>query len=519
MNDTMDAKDFILKCKNDIIYFAEHMLRTEEGDFYKLEEHQKEMITCTDSQVLYFLGRRMGKSFTLAIQSLHQALFFKYQTIFVLSPTNDQASELADTINGLIERSVLLEQEVIVDNKLEKKFKNGSRIKIRTAGGKGNVSSVIGSGVNILILDEIQDLSEDLIYKILPTVRGQSGKSRLITAGTPRNKSGFLYENYISACKLWNNGDWIYDKNKKGKFTVFMKQTAFLDENDEIIASGTPRITIDELYEDLNTMPLIEFKQEYCLDFMSSISDVYPDSLQAEVFYKDKENTSFRSKKPVVYGLDVGKMRNESVLTIGEVIPAPTEDNKSYKKIDVKYYKEFPLGTDYDEIEDYCAYELPRFFPNIIRGVIDATGVGVPVFEAIEKKVKKGLKPYLVEPYKFSKEKKKDLVEGGVAALERGQVRIAYHPRLKKEMTGYKRELTDSNNIVYAKQAGSDDYVDSLNLCLYNIALGLLVKPPIAVSKVPKTIQKTYRDEIIWHKEKIRKPMRQKPLNKIRRRL
>ena len=101
MNDTMDAKDFILKCKNDIIYFAEHMLRTEEGGFYKLEEHQKEMITCTDSQVLYFLGRRMGKSFTLAIQSLHQALFFKYQTIFVLSPTNDQASELADTINEI----------------------------------------------------------------------------------------------------------------------------------------------------------------------------------------------------------------------------------------------------------------------------------------------------------------------------------------------------------------------------------------------------------------------------------
>ena len=86
-------------------------------------------------------------------------------------------------------------------------------------------------------------------------------------------------------------------------------------------------------------------------------------------------------------------------------------------------------------------------------------------------------------------------------------------------MTGYKRELTDSNNIVYAKQAGSDDYVDSLNLCLYNIALGLLVKPPVAVSKVPKTIQKTYRDDITWQKEKIRKPMRQKPLNKIRRRL
>lgn len=515
----MDAKEFILKCKKDIIYFAEHILRTEDGGYYTLEDHQREMITCEDPQVLYFLGRRCGKSFTLAVQSLHKAIFNKYQKVFVLSPTNDQAMELADMINGLIERSALLEQEVVVDNKLEKRFKNGSRIKIRTAGGKGNVSSVIGSGVNMLILDEIQDLSEDLIYKILPTVRGQSGVSRLITAGTPRNKSGFLYESYNKASKIWNNGSWSYDKDKKGKFTVFMKQTAYMDEDDNIIASGTPRITVEELYEDLDSMPIIEFKQEYCLDFMSSISDVYPENLQQQIFYTPPQNIPFRTKKPVVYGLDIGKMRNESVLTIAEVIPAPTPDNQSYKKLDVKYYKEFPLGTDYDEIEDYCAYTLPRLFPNIIRGVIDETGVGIAVVEAIEKKIKKGPKSYLVEGYKFSKEKKKDIVEGGVASMERGQVKASYHPRLQKEMTGYKREVTDSNNTIYQKQAGSDDYVDSFNLCLHNISLGLLVKPPVAVTKVPRTIEKTYRDDRLWQIRENIKPMRQKPLNNIRRRI
>ena len=40
---------------------------------------------------------------------------------------------------------------------MEKKFYNGSRIVIKTGGGKGNVSSVIGSGANMLIIDEIEE--------------------------------------------------------------------------------------------------------------------------------------------------------------------------------------------------------------------------------------------------------------------------------------------------------------------------------------------------------------------------
>ena len=138
----MDAKEFVKRCRDDIVFFAESVCRSEDGGFYELEEHQKAMVTSEQSQVIYFCGRRLGKSFMLAIEAIHRALFFKYQKVFVLSPTETQAKELAETISGMIERSTLILQEVKVDNRFEKKFYNGSRIVIRTAGGKGNVSCV-----------------------------------------------------------------------------------------------------------------------------------------------------------------------------------------------------------------------------------------------------------------------------------------------------------------------------------------------------------------------------------------
>ena len=94
----MEAIDFIRKCRNDIVFFAEHVVRSEDGSFYKLEPHQKAMVTSKEGQVVYFCGRRLGKSFMLAVEALHKALFKKYQRVFVLSPTENQAKELAETM-------------------------------------------------------------------------------------------------------------------------------------------------------------------------------------------------------------------------------------------------------------------------------------------------------------------------------------------------------------------------------------------------------------------------------------
>ena len=173
MEAAMTMEEFVVKCKDDFVFFAENMIRSEDGGFYSLEEHQKAMVTSEEPQVVYFCGRRLGKSFMLAIECIHRALFFPYQRVFVLSPTETQAKELAETISGMIDRSAVIERDLVTNNVMEKKFKNGSRIVIRTGGGKGNVSSVIGSGANLLIIDEIQDVEDGIINKIIPVMRGQ----------------------------------------------------------------------------------------------------------------------------------------------------------------------------------------------------------------------------------------------------------------------------------------------------------------------------------------------------------
>ena len=518
----MDSLTFIRRCKDDIIFFAEHMLLDEEGSYYKLEPHQKAMMTSTEGHVVYFCGRRLGKSFMLAVESIHRALFFKYQKIFVLSPTESQAKELAETITGLIERSSLIENEVKLNNIMEKKFRNGSRIVIKTGGGKGNVSSVIGSGANMLIIDEIQDVPDILISKIIPIQRGQKGAAKFIISGTPRDRSGFLYESLENAPRVWDDGKWYEYPENTGNFTVYRQQTCYMDDDDNIVRSSTPRITVQELKEDYENIPRLQFLQEYCLDFMSSVSDVYSEDLRDKALYMPPKDYEFSSYNPVVAGIDIGKMRNETVLYIAEVIPKPQVEDKSYKILDLKWVKEFPLGTNYTEIEDFLSYELPMLFPNLFRIVVDATGVGEAVCEVLQKRARKTDAKYIVEPFKFSKEKKKDLVESGVAALERGQAIIAYNKRLNHEMRGYKRELTDSNNYVYQKTAGSDDYVDAMNLCLYNIALGLINHVPIGFDIVPKMIDKQFGQKledktIINQPSRLRRPNRRVVNSKRRR--
>ena len=106
-------------------------------------------------------------------------------------------------------------------------------------------------------------------------------------------------------------------------------------------------------------------------------------------------------------------------------------------------------GGCLDEIERYIIYELPKRFPNIRRGVFDATGVGKAVYEKVERAVRLSKNPYPVEEFVFSVKTKKEAVEFGVGAMESGRVKIAHSRRLKDEMTGYKREITKDNNFVY----------------------------------------------------------------------
>jgi len=244
------------------------------------------------------------------------------------------------------------------------------------------------------------------------------------------------------------------------RFVVFEHQTCYLDAEGNIVESGTNRLTISELMTDRSLMSEFDFLREYCLEWMDTVGEVFPSELIESCELTGKNDTAqMSSTAECCAGVDFGKQRHNSVITIGE-----REQNG---KIKIIFYHDFPLGTTYKEVANYCCNILPKRFPNIRKMVVDKTGVGDAVIELFEEGVQgTGIK---VEGFNFSgQDKKRGLVEAAVLEMEQGKVKFVHNTFLKNEMLAYKRVINDkTNQITYSKpRNGTDDYLDSFMLCL-----------------------------------------------------
>ena len=123
-------------------------------------------------------------------------------------------------------------------------------------------------------------------------------------------------------------------------FIAFEQPTAVIDDKKEPISSTTRRITLEELQDDYRDMPLTGFLREYCLEWMDSIGEVFSKDLLDRAF-RWNDSKEWTSNEKVVMGHDLGKQRNASVLTIGELT------GSGVKTINVI---EWDLGTQYHEI-------------------------------------------------------------------------------------------------------------------------------------------------------------------------
>lgn len=241
-------------------------------------------------------------------------------------------------------------------------------------------------------------------------------------------------------------------------FVAFERPTCILGAEETPIESSTNRITLEELLDDFKDMSLAGFRREYCLHWMDSIGEVFSQKLIDRIVRWDDMPEDVSSAK-VVMGLDLGKKRNKSVLTIGELT------GEGVKVINVI---EWPLETQYHNIAAEIV-DLRVDYPNAQMLVVDETGVGKGVIEIFQKQIEKNWKVLDLVGFDFAGPKKKiDLVEAAITELEQGRSNIVYNRDLVDEMLDYKREITVQGNIKYVKSAGgSDDFVDSLLLCLY----------------------------------------------------
>lgn len=458
MNDRQKMQIILKKSFRDPAYFANKFLRNEDLKPYVLEDQQKLFLRDRSPYKILFCSRRSGKTLSMVVDILHKAFFRKNQHITLLAPTGDQAKLFAEVFSDMILRSPMIQDSFIVKNKRDYQLDNGSRIAFKSSGaasGKKEDASVIGAGVNTLYIDECQSMDAESLSTIIPIVSGQIGQAELVLAGTPRARSGFFYNNIKNAKSIRE----CYTNNGKaklcpsnGKYSLHRFQITDLDEKGNVAYSRAEyRLTIDELEVIKSTIGTEKFRREYCLNFLDTLSQPYYSELQQMAGILN-EPVTFGDNRIACAGIDFGKTRNNSVLTIGV-------QNPSSHTWEIPYYMSWPLGTSYKIITHYINNILKIQFPNLMRLCIDKTGVGNGISDFIDSKV-----PFDVSEVIFSQPMKVDLVENTINNLENKYVIYYPHETLSNEMDEYSREKTDAGRTIYVK-GESDDFVDSFNLC------------------------------------------------------
>jgi hypothetical protein len=194
-----------MKCKEDIIYFAEKyfkIITIDEGEHYiKLFDFQKKMLKAfvgdgDERQHLALCSsRQIGKTTISTIYILWYILFREDKTCAVLANREKTAFEILKRIKEAYMNLPLWLQQGVQDggwNKSEILLEN----KCRILAGSTASSAIRGYVINLLFLDEFafvpNGIADDFMASVYPTI--VTGKtSKIIIASTPNGMNHFYH--------------------------------------------------------------------------------------------------------------------------------------------------------------------------------------------------------------------------------------------------------------------------------------------------------------------------------------
>jgi len=197
--------------------------------------HQRLLLNCC---------RQAGKSTTVALLALAEAVWVGGTQVLLLSRSFRQSQELFKTVIGFYKRLGRPARKRQTAGELE--LDTFSRIVCLPC----KEDTIRGfSNIDLLIIDEAARVPDDLYRAVSPMLAVSNG--RMICLSTPHGKRGFFYD-------AWANGgaDW---------------------HRIEVAATGVPRITPAFLEKERRALGESWFRQEYCCSFEALEGLVFPD--------------------------------------------------------------------------------------------------------------------------------------------------------------------------------------------------------------------------------------------------
>jgi hypothetical protein len=202
---------------------------------------QADVLRSASPRMLLNCSRQSGKSTTVALLSLHTALYRPGSLCLVLSPTLRQSGELFRRAKALL--PAVGGAELDEETQLSLKMVNGSRI-VSLPGQEGTVRGY--SAVALLAIDEASRVPDALYMAARPMLAVSGG--RLVALSTPLGTRGWWYEAWRSE-EAW--------------------------ERYEVPAAECPRIPAEFLEEERRNVGDWWFDQEYGCTFLDAQSAAF----------------------------------------------------------------------------------------------------------------------------------------------------------------------------------------------------------------------------------------------------
>ena len=233
-----------------------------------------------EKRLILNCARQVGKSTVVAAKTVYKAKYYPRSLCLIVSPSERQSTEMMEKVESFMARDGQLD-DLPTDNKLEKRFRNGSRIVALPASEK----TIRGfSAPSLIVIDEASRVADEMYYALRPMMTGTDCELTLMS--TPFGKRGFFYEAWYSP--RWKRIEVAGSLTEEGEIedtVAYIKDKKKLG----IKAWHSPRHTPEFLAEELESMGKWWYSQEYRVKFVEAIDNVFEEAVVSAMFTRDRE--------------------------------------------------------------------------------------------------------------------------------------------------------------------------------------------------------------------------------------
>lgn len=370
-------------------------------------------------------GRQVGKSKLVSYIVLEELLKPK-KGIWIVAPTYSLTERIFKNYLLPIVNQYPKDFKISLDKARIECLATGSYVECKSA---ENPVSLLGSTLDLLIMDEAAEISEAIFERYLrPTLMIKKGRCFLVS--TPTTISNWFYGKYLNQD---NDPEWA-----TFHFTSYDNPYADPAEIDAI-----RRRTPEQV-----------FKNQYLAEPIKDGGKLFTDTRSVVMGELSEPEPG---EQRYILGWDPARIHDYSVVMVVDRKTKRVVHFDRFSGIDWSLQIERVVGT---------AHKY-----NNATIIMDATSQGDPLCESLRQNLFDKGYPIYVDPFKMDgNEKKRKLIENLVVMIQNWEISYPFIPELISELEDYTYIHTASGNVKYTAPKGMfDDCVIALSLACWQL--------------------------------------------------